>query len=62
MTFNEKEGVLYLAKRLINELLDADDSDFVDEVTNAIANAELDTVEYMLYDLYGEEDNNENQS
>ena len=54
MTFNEKEGILYLAMRLVNELLDADDSDFVDDVTNAVANAELDTLEYMRDDLYGE--------
>jgi hypothetical protein len=39
--------------RLVNELTDADDPDFVDEVTAAIANAELDTLEYMLDDLYG---------
>ena len=53
MTFNEKESILYMAQRLVNELLEADDSDFVDAVTNAIANAELDTLEYMVDDLYG---------
>jgi hypothetical protein len=55
MTLNEKEPILYMAMRLVNELADADDPDFVDEVTSAIANAELDTLEYMLDDLYGEE-------
>lgn len=53
MTLNEKEPILYMAMRLVNELADADDSDFVDKVTSAIANAELDTLEYMLDDLYG---------
>lgn len=53
MTLNEKEPILYMAMRLVNELSYADDSDFVDEVTAAIANAELDTLEYMLDDLYG---------
>lgn len=53
MTLNEKEPILYMAMRLVNELADADDPDFVDEVTAAIANAELDTLEYMLDDLYG---------
>lgn len=53
MTLNEKEPILYMAMRLVNELVDADDPDFVDEVTAAIANAELDTLEYMLDDLYG---------
>lgn len=53
MTINEKEPILYMAMRLVNELTDADDPDFVDEVTAAIANAELDTLEYMLDDLYG---------
>ena len=55
MTFNEKEAILYLAMRLVNELLDSDDSDFVDEITNAVTNAELDTLEYMRDVLYGEE-------
>ena len=54
MTFNEKEAILYMAMRLVNELVDADDSDFVDEITSAIANAELDTLEYMRDDLYKE--------
>ena len=53
MTLNEKEPILYMAMRLVNELADADDPDFVDGVTAAIANAELDTLEYMLDDLYG---------
>lgn len=53
MTLNEKEPILYMAMRLVNELSDADDPDFVDEVLGAIANAELDTLEYMLDDLYG---------
>jgi hypothetical protein len=55
MTLNEKEPILYMAMRIVNELVDADDPDFVDAVTAAIANAELDTLEYMLDDLYGEE-------
>ena len=55
MTLNEKEPILYMAMRLVNELADADDPDFVDAVTAAIANAELDTLEYMLDDLYGKE-------
>lgn len=60
MTLNEKEPILYMAMRLVNELADADDMDFVDGVTSAIANAELDTLEYMLDDLYGmEDDDNE---
>lgn len=53
MTLNEKEPILYMAMRIVNELVDADDPDFVDQVTAAIANAELDTLEYMLDDLYG---------
>ena len=32
----------------------ADDMDFVDEITRAVANAELDTLEYMRDDLYEE--------
>jgi hypothetical protein len=56
MTLNEKEPILYMAMRLVNELADADDPDFVDAVTTAIANAELDTLEYMLDDLYGEDE------
>lgn len=59
MTLNEKEPILYMAMRLVNELADADDMEFVDEVTNAIANAELDTLEYMLDDLYGMGDDEE---
>lgn len=59
MTFNEKESILYIAMRLVNKLVDADDMDFVDEVTRAVANAELDTLEYMRDDLY-EECNYEN--
>ena len=55
MTFNEKEEILYRALRLVNDLLAADEPDFVDEIVNAIANAELDTLEYMRDDLYGEE-------
>lgn len=58
MTLNEKEPILYMAMRLVNELADADDSDFVDAVTAAVANAELDTLEYMLDDLYGMGDDN----
>ena len=54
MTFNEKEQILYMAIRLVNNFLDADEPDFVDEVLAAVANAELDTLEYMLDDLYGE--------
>ena len=53
MTFNEKEQILYMAMRLVNEFLEADESDFVDEVLRAVANAELDTLEYMRDDLYG---------
>lgn len=53
MTLNEKEPILYMAMRIVNELADADDPDFVDGVLGAIANAELDTLEYMLDDLYG---------
>lgn len=56
MTFNQKEQILYMAMRLVNELADADDMDFVDEVTSAVANAELDTLEYMRDDLYGEDE------
>lgn len=59
MTLNEKEPILYMAMRLVNELADADDPDFVDGVTAAIANAELDTLEYMLDDLYEEWDSND---
>lgn len=55
MTLNEKEPILYMAMRLVNELADADDQDFVDAVTAAIANAELDTLEYILDDLYGKD-------
>lgn len=54
MTLNEKEPILYMAMRLVNELADADDQDFVDAVTSAVANAELDTLEYMRDDLYKE--------
>ncbi len=56
MTFNQKETILNLAIRLVNELLNAYDPDFVDEVVSAIANAELDTLEYMRDDLYGEDE------
>ena len=56
MAFNEKEHILYTAMRLVNDLLEADEPDFVDEVLGAIANAELDTLEYMRDDLYGEDD------
>ena len=56
MTFNEKEEILYRAIRLVNDLLDADEPDFVDEITRAVANAELDTLEYMRDDLYGEDE------
>lgn len=59
MTFNEKEEILYRAMRLVNDLLDADESDFVDEITRAVANAELDTLEYMRDDLYEEWDSND---
>ena len=54
MTFNEKEEILYRAIRLVNDLLEADELDFVDDVVNAVANAELDTLEYMRDDLYEE--------
>ena len=56
MTFNEKEEILYRAIRLVNDFLEADEPDFVDEVLSAVANAELDTLEYMRDDLYGEEE------
>lgn len=54
MTFNEKEQILYRAIRLVNDFLEADEPDFVDEVLAAVANAELDTLEYMRDDLYEE--------
>lgn len=54
MTFNEKEEILYRAIRLVNDFLEADEPDFVYEIVNAIANAELDTLEYMRDDLYEE--------
>ena len=54
MTFNEKEEILYRAIRLVNDFLAADEPDFVDEVLAAVANAELDTLEYMRDDLYEE--------
>lgn len=54
MTFNEKEEILYRAIRLVNDFLEADEPDFVDEVLAAVANAELDTLEYMRDDLYEE--------
>lgn len=54
MTFNQKEQILYMAMRLVNELADADNMNFVDEVTSAVANAELDTLEYMRDELYKE--------
>ena len=50
MTFNQKEAILHMAIRLVNELLEANEPDFVDEVLAAIANAELDTLEYMRDD------------
>lgn len=56
MIFNQKETILNLAIRLVNELLNAYDPDFVDEVVSAIANAELYTLEYMRDDLYGEDE------
>lgn len=59
MTFNKKEQILYMAMHLVNELSDADDMDFVDEVTRAIYNAELDTLEYMRDDLYEEWNSND---
>lgn len=59
MTLNEKEEILYRAIRLVNDFLDADEPDFVDDVLAAIANAELDTLEYMRDDLYEEWDNND---
>ena len=59
MTFNQTEQILYRAMRLVNELADADDMGFVDEVTSAVANAELDTLEYMRDDLYEEWDSND---
>ena len=57
MTFNEKEEILYRAIRLVNDFLAADEPDFVDEVLAAVANAELDTLEYMRDDLYEEWNN-----
>ena len=57
MTFNEKEEILYRAIRLVNDLLAADEPDFVDEVLGAIVNAELDALEYMRDDLYEEWNN-----
>lgn len=56
MTFNQKEAILNMAIRLVNELLEADEPDFVDEVLAAIDNAELDTLEYMRDDLYREDE------
>lgn len=56
MTFNQKEAILHMAIRLVNELLEANEPDFVDEVLAAIANAELDTLEYMRDDLYREDE------
>ena len=56
MTFNQKEAILSMAMRIVNELVDADDSNFVDEVISAVSNAELDTLEYMRDDLYGEDE------
>ena len=54
MTFNEKEEILYRAIRLVNDLLEADEPDFVDDVVNAVTNAELDALENMRDDLYEE--------
>ena len=54
MTLNEKEPILYMAMRLVNELLDADEPDFVDDVLAAIVNADFIALQHMLYDLYGE--------
>ena len=59
MTFNEKEEILYRAIRLVNDFLEADEPDFVDEVLVAVANAELDTLEYMRDDLYEKWDSND---
>lgn len=59
MTLNEKEPILYMAIRLVNDLLAADEPDFVDEVLGAIYNAELDTLEYMRDDLYEEWNSND---
>ena len=58
MTFNEKEEILYRAIRLVNDFLEADEPDFVDKVLAAVANAELDTLEYMRDDLYEEMNSN----
>ena len=59
MTFNEKEQILYMAMRLVNELADADDLNFVDGIIDAIFNADIDTLEYMRDDLYGENEDYE---
>lgn len=55
MTFNQKEEILYRAMRLINDLLDADEPDFVDDILAAIDYGDLDALEDMRDDLYGEE-------
>lgn len=52
MTCKEKEPILYMAMRLVNELLDADEPDFVNEIVRAIYNADLGTLECMRDDLY----------
>ena len=54
MTFNQKEEILYRAIRLVNDLLEADEPDFVDEVLAAIDYRDIDTIEYMRDDLYEE--------
>lgn len=52
MTCKEKEPILYMAMRLVNELLDADEPDFVEGIARAVYNADLGTLECMRDDLY----------
>ena len=54
MTFKHKKQILDLAINLVNDLLYADEPDFVDDIVNAVTNAELDTLEDMRDDLYEE--------
>ena len=61
MDFQTKEGILYLAKRLIVELDDIEDyrdSQFIDDVVNAVCNNDTVAIETMLEELY---DNWENE-
>lgn len=60
MDFQTKEGILYLAKRLIVELDDIEDyqdSQFVDDVVNAICNNDTIELDTMLEELYEEINN-----